>query len=564
MPIPNAPELAPAASMATTDKSVDGIKCEQNARLVFHVHTHVTVFVNGKQRAIPAGIGIYPPIGPQNYRGDQFGVTAENCITWLSTRYADGLIHVESSEQRSFVLGDFFKVWGQPLSSGQVGPERGNVTTIVDGKVWTGDPSDIPLGSHTQIQLQVGTPLVAPQTIESRRAGSRRSSSWCSSASSSSACSPTAPTRRSRRCRRGSSTRRRHALHRRGRQPRPAGVPAQRADGVRLGVRARRLPRSRLHRRLPAPLGRPRARPYGGAVSDAAVRRTVEDLRANRYDEKTDTLRSAPRRRRRSESSCRYYSRFFSDPTSEHGLRPDVITDPDDLRELTAFFAWTAWAAAAERPGHDYSYTNNWPPEPLVGNTLTGERDRVERAVADRAARRDRPALRRLRPLGAAASAGTGASRRRSRSAAGRRRADARPAGDRLVLPRRGGALPAPDPRRRRDRSTTGSRSATSSASTCRSVFPYNLMRTWHLQLAIFCVATAFVAAGIFLAPLIAGREPQRQGMLAVRAARRARGRRLRHADRRATSRSTACCRRGVDLVRASRAGSTSTSAGSG
>ena len=124
-PIPNAPELAPAASQATTDESVDGIKCEQNARLVFHVHTHVTVFVNGKQRAIPAGVGIYPPIGPQNYRGDQFGVTAENCITWLSTRYADGLIHVESSEQRSFVLGDFFKVWGQPLSSDQVGPETG-------------------------------------------------------------------------------------------------------------------------------------------------------------------------------------------------------------------------------------------------------------------------------------------------------------------------------------------------------------------------------------------------------------------------------------------------------
>ena len=38
--------------------------------------------------------------------------------------------------------------------------------------------------------------------------------------------------------------------------------------------------------------------------------------------------------------------------------------------------------------------------------------------------------------------------------------------------------------------------------------FPYNLMRTWHLQLAIFWVATAFLAAGIFLAPMIAGREP--------------------------------------------------------
>src|SRR4029079_296381 len=47
------------------------------------------------------------------------------------------------------------------------------------------------------------------------------------------------------------------------------------------------------------------------------------------------------------------------------------ITDPTKLRQLTAFFAWTAWAAAAKRPGHDYSYTNNWPSEPLAGNTPT-------------------------------------------------------------------------------------------------------------------------------------------------------------------------------------------------
>jgi nitric oxide reductase subunit B len=46
-------------------------------------------------------------------------------------------------------------------------------------------------------------------------------------------------------------------------------------------------------------------------------------------------------------------------------------------------------------------------------------------------------------------------------------------------------------------------------------IFPYNLMRTWHVQLAIFWVATSFVAAGIFLAPMIARREPKHQGRLA-------------------------------------------------
>ena len=85
----------------------------------------------------------------------------------------------------------------------------------------------------------------------------------------------------------------------------------------------------------------------------------------------------------------------------------------------------------------------------------------------------------------------------------------------RVVLLRDGGAVPAADARRRRVASTTAPRSTASSASTWRKVFPYNLMRTWHVQLALFWVATSFVAAGIFLAPMIARREPKHQGKLA-------------------------------------------------
>jgi hypothetical protein len=147
-------------------ETVNGIKCERNARHVFHIHVHLTLFVNGRPRVVPAGVGIWPPIGPQNYRNGLFGVTAENCLTWLNTRYGDGLIHVESSVQRSFELGDFFDVWGQPLSRDQVGPARGAVTALVNKSVWTDDPRRIPLVKHMQIQLEVGTPLVAPQWIE--------------------------------------------------------------------------------------------------------------------------------------------------------------------------------------------------------------------------------------------------------------------------------------------------------------------------------------------------------------------------------------------------------------
>jgi hypothetical protein len=166
VPIPGAPRVAPPASKATPTESVDGIKCERNAKTVFHIHVHLTLFVNGSQRAVPAGIGIWPPLGPQNYRHGLFGVTAENCISWLSTRYADGLVHVESTIQRPFVLGDLFAVWGQPLGGSEVGPARGAVTAIVNGKVWAGDPRRIPLEAHSQIQLEVGKPLIAPQSIE--------------------------------------------------------------------------------------------------------------------------------------------------------------------------------------------------------------------------------------------------------------------------------------------------------------------------------------------------------------------------------------------------------------
>ena len=165
IPTPRAPALAPSGAEASQGKTIDGIKCQVNERVAFHVHVHLTLFVNGTPRAVPAGIGIWPPIGPQNYRNGQFGVVAGNCFYWLATRYADGLVHVESPTLRSFTLGDFFKIWGQPLSRTQLGPFTGAVTAIVNREVWDGDPRLIPMVSHAQVQLEVGQPLVAPQTI---------------------------------------------------------------------------------------------------------------------------------------------------------------------------------------------------------------------------------------------------------------------------------------------------------------------------------------------------------------------------------------------------------------
>ena len=54
-------------------------------------------------------------------------------------------------------------------------------------------------------------------------------------------------------------------------------------------------------------------------------------------------------------------------------FRPAACRTPERMRQFAGFIFWTAWSAAAERPGDTVSYTHNWPYEPLVGNRPTGE-----------------------------------------------------------------------------------------------------------------------------------------------------------------------------------------------
>ncbi|MBV9205571.1 MAG: hypothetical protein JO037_09245, partial [Actinobacteria bacterium] len=56
-------------------------------------------------------------------------------------------------------------VWGQPLGPDRAGPAAGRVVALYNGKVYQGNPSDIPLTAHAQIQLDVGSPLIAPQPV---------------------------------------------------------------------------------------------------------------------------------------------------------------------------------------------------------------------------------------------------------------------------------------------------------------------------------------------------------------------------------------------------------------
>jgi nitric oxide reductase subunit B len=117
---------------------------------------------------------------------------------------------------------------------------------------------------------------------------------------------------------------------------------------------------------------------YAKEGSDAAAQRTIDDFQANRYDPATNTIAYSAAQARAFAELRRHYADYFGDPSTQFGLRPDAITDPQKITELTAF-SWSAWAAAARRPGHDYSYTNNWPSEKLVDNqpTVAGNDPRV-------------------------------------------------------------------------------------------------------------------------------------------------------------------------------------------
>jgi hypothetical protein len=158
VPIPNGPVLA-AVNSAQYPQTIDGISCNTSEQLVYHIHAHLTIFVNGKARQVPYGIGIAPPLQYSTTNGTF--VEGGSCFYWLHSHAADGIMHIESPTQTTYTLGQYFDVWGQPLKKGQVGPAVGKLTVYVGGKVYTGDPRAIQLTTHTQIQLDVGSP--APQ-----------------------------------------------------------------------------------------------------------------------------------------------------------------------------------------------------------------------------------------------------------------------------------------------------------------------------------------------------------------------------------------------------------------
>ncbi|MEO6777486.1 MAG: cbb3-type cytochrome c oxidase subunit I [Kofleriaceae bacterium] len=249
-------------------------------------------------------------------------------------------------------------------------------------------------------------------------------------------------------------------------------------------------------------------------VTDRAAR-IVDDFKRNRWDSATDVLTFTPAQAAALHELEGYYARWFGPGESQQGLRRPTIGD-DDMPALVAFFAWSAWVATADRPGETYSYTNNWPPAPEIGNTVTADAilwSALSLVALLLAIGATLFVFGRFRHLGWPDE----------------------PAADRTLVVREPievSLTPA-------QRSTVwfffvvialfllqgmcGGANAHYHAEPSAffgidiaSWFPYQLTRTWHLQLALFFVATAYLAIGIFIAPIIAGREPRHQNKLAV------------------------------------------------
>jgi nitric oxide reductase subunit B len=248
------------------------------------------------------------------------------------------------------------------------------------------------------------------------------------------------------------------------------------------------------------------------------VGRLQPEIRANTYDPGTETVTLGEDRVAAIASVAAHYESLFgSDPATQelresYAMKDDTVPDAANRRALTAFFWWTAWAAMTERPGSEITYTNNWPGEPLTGNRPTAtmylwSAFSVLFLIAGIA----------LLGWHHAVTHGRGED------------IHPLPATDPLALVR-----------------VTPSMKATAlyfwivlalflvqillGAMTAHyqvegqelygvrlaDVLPYSLTRTWHTQLAVLWIATAWLGTGLYIAPAISGHEPrfQRAGVI--------------------------------------------------
>jgi len=103
------------------------------------------------------------------------------------------------------------------------------------------------------------------------------------------------------------------------------------------------------------------------------------EMRTNSYDPRTGDITVSDQRATAIAATAAHYSDLFTNRTPAdqqlrelYAMPQNAVLTPDEAHALTGFLFWTAWAATTDRPGDTITYTSNWPHEPLVGNTPTG------------------------------------------------------------------------------------------------------------------------------------------------------------------------------------------------
>ncbi len=123
--------------------AISGVECNRTEQLNYHVHTHINVFVDGREQEVPDNVG-----------------RLTSCLYWLHTHATNGVIHVEAPQTREFTLGQFLDIWQQTHDSTEFfdSVQGKNVTAYVDGEQFEGSYRDVPLESLIQIALVYGEP----------------------------------------------------------------------------------------------------------------------------------------------------------------------------------------------------------------------------------------------------------------------------------------------------------------------------------------------------------------------------------------------------------------------
>jgi nitric oxide reductase subunit B len=253
--------------------------------------------------------------------------------------------------------------------------------------------------------------------------------------------------------------------------------------------------------------------PSPGAPEEAAIATRVRDeMRANTYDESTGVVTVSNERAQAIREVARHFDDLFGTEPSlsklrgQYAMSEGALPAKADREALAAFFFWTSWAAATNRPGEtELSYTSNWPHEPLVGNKMSTSAAMwsmvsivlllagiaamlwLQKPDAHEA-EAEVPAADPL--LGAKATPSMKATRKYFLTVIG------------LMLLQIGmGVITA----------HYAVEGQSFFGLPLAEILPYTISRTIHTQIGIFWIATAWLATGLYVAPLLSGREPKLQ-----------------------------------------------------